>query len=129
MTDPRTHGRLSPGYVARAAHALGILSHESRLHAVLLLAVLGETQVSALADALDISQSNLSHHLRILRDAKLVVDRREGQYVLYSLNIPVWRKLADGFFDSLLGGADSVTLQEFRVERRTAADGSADGAP
>lgn len=108
---------LSPEYVARAARALGVLSHGVRLQAVLLMAVLGEANVSTLCDLLGTSQSNLSHHLRILRDAGLVVDRREGRYVLYRLDVDRWRGLADGFFDSLLGGEDSVTLQNFRIER------------
>jgi len=117
MVDPTPSGPLSPQYVSRSAQALGVLSHETRLQAVLLLAVLGETHVSALVAALDITQSNLSHHLRILRDAGLVTDRRDGKYVLYSLDVDTWRDLADGFFDSLLGGEDAVTLQEFRIER------------
>ena len=108
---------LSPAYVARAARALGLLGHETRLQVVLLLAVLSEAHVSALAEALETSQSNLSHHLRLLRDAGLVRDRRAGQFVIYSLEVSGWRELADGFFDSLLGGQDTVTLQNFRIDR------------
>ena len=42
---------------------------------------------------------------------------REGQFVVYQLNVSVWRQVADGFFDHLLQGEDAVTLQNFRVER------------
>jgi len=117
MSEPASPRPLSPGYVARAADALAVLSHETRLHAVLLVAVLGEVNVSTLADALDVAPSNLSHHLRILRDAGLLADRRDGQFILYRIDVPTWEELSDGFFDSLLGGQDSVTLRNIRIER------------
>jgi hypothetical protein len=52
-----------------------------------------------------------------LRNTGLVADRRDGQFVVYRINIPVWRQAADGFFDHLLEGSDGVTLQNFRIER------------
>lgn len=70
-----------------------------------------------MSDALGLAQSNLSHHLRILRDAGLVADRRDGQYVLYRIDVSTWRELSNGFFDSLLGGDDAVTLRNIRIER------------
>jgi DNA-binding transcriptional ArsR family regulator len=73
--------------------------------------------VSDLCALLGLAQSNASHHLAILRTTGLVVDRRDGQFVVYQLNVPVWRQAGDGFFDHLLGGADAVTLQHVRVER------------
>lgn len=106
-----------PGYIAAAAHVLGILSHETRLNIVLLLAQ-AEATVSDLCAQLGLPQSNVSHHLRILRDTALVSDRRDGQFVIYRLNIPAWRDVADGFFDKLLEGEDSVTLQKFMIQRR-----------
>jgi len=44
----------------------------------------------------------------------------------YSLNVATWRTLADGFFDSLLGGEDVVTLQEFRIQRLPEDDSARD---
>lgn len=110
------HRVFSPGYVATAARILGLLSHETRLGLVLLLAQ-GESNVGDLCRRLELAQSNVSNHLRILRDSGLVVDRRDGQFVIYQLNIPVWRAVADGFFEHLLDGANAVTLQHVRVER------------
>jgi ArsR family transcriptional regulator len=106
----------SPAYVAVAARLLGVLSHETRLQLVLYLAQ-GPATVSEVCAALGLVQSNASHHLAILRTTGLVADRREGQFVVYQLNVPVWRQVADGFFDHLLQGEDAVTLQNFRVER------------
>lgn len=106
----------SPEYVRRAAHLLGILSHETRLRIVLQIAQ-GELTVSSLCELLDRPQSNVSHHLRILRDAALVQDRREGRYVYYELEISTWRALANGFFDKLLEGENAVRLQNVVVRR------------
>ncbi len=103
-------------YVGVAAELLGLLSHETRLHLVLVLAQ-GPATVSEACEALGLAQSNASHHLAILRNTGLVVDRREGQFVVYQLDVPTWRRVADGFFDHLLEGADTVTLQNVRVER------------
>jgi len=106
----------SAEYVRTAAHVLGVLSNETRLHVVLLLAQ-GEANVTELCDALDVAQSSLSHHLRILRNTGLVSDRRDGRFVLYRINVPAWTKLADGFFDVLLEGEDEVTLQNVSIRR------------
>lgn len=46
----------------------------------------GECCVCDLAGSLDIRQSLLSFHLRTLRDAGLVNDRKEGRWVHYALN-------------------------------------------
>lgn len=46
----------------------------------------GERCVCELTDALDAAQSRLSFHLRVLKDAGLVTDRREGRWMYYTLN-------------------------------------------
>ena len=48
----------------------------------------GELSVTELADALEISQSNLSQHLSIMRQKGIVTTRREGLNVFYSLSNP-----------------------------------------
>jgi ArsR family transcriptional regulator len=45
----------------------------------------GERCVCDLTAALDAGQSRLSFHLRTLKDAGLVQDRREGRWAYYSL--------------------------------------------
>lgn len=42
--------------------------------------------VCDIASLLDMTQSAISHQLRILRDLKLVKSRREGKLVIYSLD-------------------------------------------
>jgi ArsR family transcriptional regulator len=61
------------------------LSDETRLRMLKLLSE-GELCVCEIMQALDISQSRASRNLGILKDAGLLVDRRNGQWVHYSLN-------------------------------------------
>jgi len=46
----------------------------------------GERCVCELTDVLDAGQSLLSFHLKVLKDADLVADRREGRWMHYRLN-------------------------------------------
>lgn len=46
----------------------------------------GEQCVCDLTDELETRQSLLSFHLRTLKEAGLVTDRREGRWVYYALN-------------------------------------------
>lgn len=70
---------------ATAAGMLSVLGHVGRLRLLLTLHQQGPEAVHALTDRLQLSQSNVSHQLRILKDARLVVSRRRGQQVFYSL--------------------------------------------
>lgn len=69
---------------SQAANLLGSLANEKRL-LLLCQLVEGEKSVGALAEALDLSQSNVSQQLAILRKDGLVQTRREGQTIFYSL--------------------------------------------
>ncbi|MGQ0815117.1 MAG: ArsR/SmtB family transcription factor [Gemmatimonadota bacterium] len=60
------------------------LSDETRIEIVRRLAG-GERCVCDLQDLLDAAQSRLSYHLKTLKDAGLVQDRRDGRWVHYSL--------------------------------------------
>ncbi len=44
---------------------------------------------SEILEKIKISQSTLSHHLDILKRAKLMEGEREGQFIRYSLNMSV----------------------------------------
>ena len=56
----------------------------TRVH-ILSLLLEGEICVSCIAEAVNISQSAVSHQLRILKQMHLIKFRREGKNVLYSL--------------------------------------------
>jgi ArsR family transcriptional regulator len=74
--------RTATGRSVQLFHAL---SDETRL-SILERLRLGERCVCDLTDALDAAQSRLSFHLKVLKDAGLVTDRREGRWMYYTLN-------------------------------------------
>lgn len=47
-----------------------------------------ELSVTELADAMEISQSNLSQHLSLMRQRGIVTSRREGLNIFYRLSNP-----------------------------------------
>ncbi len=67
------------------ARRIKALSDESRL-AVMLALRHGEKCGCTLMSELGISQPTLSHHMKILCDAGLVVARKDGKWVLYSVS-------------------------------------------
>lgn len=71
---------------ARAVAALRFraLGDETRLR-ILEHLVAGERSVSDLMVLVDVGQSLMSHHLRILRQAGLVSDRRDGRWIHYAI--------------------------------------------
>ena len=56
----------------------------TRVHILYLLAE-GELCVNDIAEKVELSQSAISHQLRILKQAKLVKNRRDGRSIIYSL--------------------------------------------
>jgi ArsR family transcriptional regulator, virulence genes transcriptional regulator len=67
-----------------AAAVLKALAHRARL-LVMCRLVDGETSVGVLQQVTGLSMSAISQHLSILREAGLVVTRRQSQNVFYSL--------------------------------------------
>jgi len=49
----------------------------------------GEMTAGEIADHFDISKPSVSHHLNILKQADLVIDERQGQTIVYSLNTSI----------------------------------------
>ena len=56
----------------------------TRVHILFLLAE-GEQCVTDIAEKVELSQSAISHQLRILKQMQLIKFRREGKNILYSL--------------------------------------------
>ena len=74
-----------------AAELFKILSVDKRIEIIELLKK-GDTSVNAMAEALGITQSAVSQHLRVLKAAGLVKDKRQGYWIYYSLNKDVLEK-------------------------------------
>lgn len=70
--------------LAEVAKALG---HGRRLEILELLAQ-GERSVEALAETAGLPVANTSQHLRLMRQAGLLVSRRDGKRILYRLSDP-----------------------------------------
>ena len=75
-----THATLT-----KAVTLFHALSDETRL-ALLEHLKGGERCVCELTDAMKAGQSRLSFHLRVLKDAGVLLDRREGRWMYYSIN-------------------------------------------
>jgi DNA-binding transcriptional ArsR family regulator len=71
--------------MARVANPFEALGDPNRRAIVELLGA-GDRSVQELADALPISRPAVSRHLRLLKEAGLVVDRPEGTRRLYRLH-------------------------------------------
>ena len=88
-------------YPKEVARALKVLSVESRVRILQLLK--GRALcVGALAARLDVTQGAVSQHLRIMRDAGLVIDEKRGYFVHYRLNaktLAAWREQIDKLLD------------------------------
>lgn len=92
-------------YEARhAAEALDAVGNRTR-RAVLQLLQGGEQTVGELTAELPVTQSAVSQHLKILREAQLVHVRDQGTRRLYSVNLDglsAVRAWVDGFWDDVL---------------------------
>ena len=81
----------SPTQVARLFQAL---SDETRIRVIDMLAS-GEKCVCDLQEAVGAAQSRLSFHLKVLREAGLVNDRKQGRWNFYSLRPDVLGEMAE----------------------------------
>lgn len=61
----------------------------------------GDLTAGEIAEHFDMQKPSVSHHLKILKQADLVEDRRVGQHIYYSLNTTVFQDLMSWFYDIL----------------------------
>jgi DNA-binding transcriptional ArsR family regulator len=66
--------------------ALKALADPTRFRMVQEIAVAGELSCGAVAERFDVSQPTISHHLKILLDARLLVQRAEGKHHYMSVD-------------------------------------------
>ncbi len=76
---------LNEHLAAHVAELFRAFSDTSRVR-ILSALVLAEMNTSALAEAVGISESAVSHHMRGLRQMRLVQSRREGKEVYYRVD-------------------------------------------
>ena len=109
-------------HASKCSKALKALSDLNRIK-ILELLFKGEMCVSDLVRALKLDQPKVSHHLAILKRAGVILDRRQGRKIIYSLHPGVYRKPSE-FVDRIDFGFCSVEfkrraeLQREKEERR-----------
>lgn len=66
-----------------------------------IIVLLKEKDMSAgeIADHFAMSKPSISHHLNSLKQAKLILDERQGQNIIYSLNSTVIQEAMGWFLD------------------------------
>ncbi len=95
------------------------LSDPTRLR-ILHLLLERELCVCELIFILKMEQSRVSHQLRVLRNAGLVEDRREGKWIIYRIH-PGKRKKLLGLFRTFLGERMSERWEEAARDRENLA--------
>ena len=76
------------------ADVFQVLAHPTRIHIVECLKG-GEMTVGALLEQIAVEPANASQHLALLRAKRLVVNRKEGNQVYYSLRDPLLIEVLD----------------------------------
>lgn len=101
------------------AHIFQALAHPTRIAIVEALRD-GELGAGALLTQLQIEQANLSQHLAILRARQVVVSRKAGNQVYYTLRDPVLIRVLDllkQYFNAHLHETAAL-LEEMHAEGR-----------
>ncbi|HWD92620.1 MAG TPA: metalloregulator ArsR/SmtB family transcription factor [Verrucomicrobiae bacterium] len=84
--------RLEPKYLGPLrkfkAGIFKVLAHPTRIHVIEILRE-GELSVGAILEQVKVEPANLSQHLSVLRQSHLVITRKDGNQVLYSLRDPL----------------------------------------
>ncbi|MDB5392113.1 MAG: ArsR family transcriptional regulator [Planctomycetaceae bacterium] len=75
---------MRPAEMMNCADRLKVLADETRLMVVRQL-MLGPKHVGEINAAINVESTLLSHHLKVLRDAGIVLAQRDGKSVLYQL--------------------------------------------
>jgi len=90
--------------VAQTRDLFAVLGEHLRLRLACCLALAKEGLcVCELVDALQVSQPNVSRHLKLMKSAGLAEERREGRWVYYAL-----KNARHPFFESIRCCVDSV---------------------
>jgi len=105
--------------VQKILEILKILSDETRLKIVSLLAE-NELCVCELMEALRMSQSRISNHLRILRNTGIIEAKREGKWIFYSLAKDTMDKVLWEIVQAIVNKIDEeeyLTREKILIER------------
>lgn len=77
------------------ADIFGALAHPTRISIIEMLHDEDEVPVTRIYEQLGLEQANVSQHLAVLKGRQIVVARKEGNQVFYSLRDPLIGKVLD----------------------------------
>jgi DNA-binding transcriptional ArsR family regulator len=103
-------------YAERAFDALG----DPTRRAVFKRLRTGARSVGEIAKGMDVSRPAVSQHLKVLKEARLVIYRAEGTRRLYAIDtsgLEEVRKWLDGFWDETLAAFKRAAEREAARER------------
>jgi DNA-binding transcriptional ArsR family regulator len=81
----------------------------------------GARSVGEIAEGVDVSRPAVSQHLKVLKVARLVVDRAEGTRRLYAVDtrgLDALRSWLDGFWEEALTAFKEAAKREAAKERK-----------
>ncbi len=105
-------------FLSLVAEKFQMLSDPSRLAILRCLMEGGELNVSQIVTASGRGLANVSKHLKLLAEARMVTRRKEGPYVLYELDDPVLQKICTLVCDSLRRDLEAEMKRNKRLLRR-----------
>jgi DNA-binding transcriptional ArsR family regulator len=105
---------VSPGVAGQMATVFKVLADQSRCRLMAAIIEAGELCVCDLAATVEMSESNVSHHLRVLRANGLVRARRAGKMVFYSPDDGHIRVLLDITREHVEHGPEDLSGQTTR---------------
>ena len=82
-----------------ASDVFKALGDPTRRRILEMLAKEGDLTAGDIASRFDISAPSISHHLSILKHAGLVIDTRQRQTIIYSLNTTVFQDAIKWMYD------------------------------
>jgi ArsR family transcriptional regulator, arsenate/arsenite/antimonite-responsive transcriptional repressor len=110
---------MADGFADWAVLALSALAHESRLQVHRLLVQAGEDGLSAgaIAEQLGMPASSLSFHLTHMQAAEMVIQRREGRSLIYTVNFECMDALMAYLQENCCKGVTPLAKPAKRRER------------
>jgi ArsR family transcriptional regulator len=99
------------------ADVFAVLAHPTRIHIIECLRE-EEMSVGAIIERIGVEPANASQHLSVLRSKRLVVNRKEGNQVFYSLRDPYLVEVLDSmrrYFQAHLGESLEI-LREMEAQ-------------
>jgi DNA-binding transcriptional ArsR family regulator len=108
----------SDEFLELVAAKFRMLADPTRLAILRCLMEEGELNVSQIVEASGRGVANVSKHLKHLNEARMVVRRKEGSFVLYRLEDPVLKKICELVCDSLRRELESEVKRNRQLRKR-----------